>query len=124
MATPKEKQNLKSDKRDKIEVEEDVIATLAAGAVQRVPGVYKMHGSVVGDLIGLLGKEAPSKGVHVRFEESGKVSIDVHLEVEYKSSIPQIASQVQQEVRKFVESTASVEVEKVRVFVEDVRPAE
>jgi len=124
LATPKEKQNLKSDKRDKIEVEEDVIATLAAGAVQRVPGVYKMHGSVVGGLIGLLGKEAPSKGVHVRFEESGKVSIDVHLEVEYKSSIPQIASQVQQEVKKFVESTASVEVEKVRVFVEDVRLAE
>lgn len=124
MATPKEKQNPESDARDKIEVEEDVIATIAAGAVQRVPGVYKMHGSIVGGLIGLLGKEASFKGVHVRFEESGKVSIDVHLEVEYKSSIPQIASQVQQEVKKFVESTASVEVEKVRVFVEDVRPAE
>lgn len=111
---------MRNTDNDRIEVGSDVIATIVAGAIKRVPGVYGMHGSIVNDVMDMLGKHQYGKGVLVEPLDNGAVNIDVHIVVEFLSSIPSIAKSVQKEIKEYVEKLSSVKVNEVRVFIDDV----
>ena len=105
---------------NKIDIGNDVIATIAAGAINRVPGVYGMHGNIIDDVMNMLGKRQYSKGVFVEPLDNGSVNIEVHIVVEFLSNIPLIAQSVQKEIKEYVEKLSTVKVSEVKVFVDDV----
>lgn len=107
-------------KKESTKFADEVIATISAGAVMRVPGVNRIHGAIINDLIRIVRKTPPTSGIRVIRRDGGLVNIDIHLIVEYLSSIPEIGKRVKDEVKSFVEKLTSVKVKNVKVYIDDV----
>ena len=105
---------------DGIEISGDVIAVIAGVAVSEVQGVSGMAGGFAGGISEVLsGKKNLAKGIKVDKEDE-KVKIDVNIIVEYGSRIPDVAFEIQNRVKKSVESMTGLEVEEVNVHVQGV----
>ena len=79
-----------------------------------------MAGSFAGGISEVLsGKKNLAKGIKVDKDEE-KVKIDVNIIVEYGSRIPDVAFEIQNRVKKSVESMTGLKVEEVNVNVQGV----
>ena len=89
----------------------DVLASYAADAARDVDGVR-----------GLVESAIPRhKGVRIS-EEDGRVRVELHLAVEWGSSVPVVGREVQQRVAAYLEQMAKVEPESVDVIVDEIGP--
>ena len=105
---------------DGIEISGDVIAVIAGVAVSEVQGVSGMAGSFAGGISEVLsGKKNLAKGIKVDKDEE-RVKLDVNIIVEYGSRIPDVAFEIQNRVKKSVESMTGLKVEEVNVHVQGV----
>ena len=103
-----------------IEISNDVIAVIAGVAVSEVQGVASMSGGFAGGITEVLsGKKNMAKGIKVDKTEN-KAKIDVNIIVEYGSRIPDVAYEIQNRVKKSVESMTGFKVEEVNVHVQGV----
>lgn len=108
------------DKIGNVKISIDVIATVAGIATTEIKGVAGMSGSVVGGIAEILGgKKNKGKGVKVELGEDS-CNIDVYIVVDYGASIPDIAWEVQENVKNSVESMTGMTVNKVNIHVEGV----
>lgn len=107
-------------KKESIKFADEVIATISAGAVMRVPGVHKVHGAIISDLVKMIKKAPPTSGIKIIRRNENLVDIDIRLIIEYLSSIPEIGKRVKEEVKNFVEKLTSVKVENIRIYIDDV----
>ena len=105
---------------DGIQISNDVVAVIAGVAVTEVPGVFGMAGSFAGGISEVFsGKKNLAKGIKVEVEET-KAKIDVNIIVEYGSRIPDVAFEIQNRVKKAVESMTGLKVTEVNVHVQGV----
>ena len=103
-----------------IKISSDVIAVIAGVAVSEVKGVYGMSGGFAGGISEVLkGKKNLSKGIKVDATDE-KAKIDVNIIVEYGARIPDVAFEIQNKVKKSVESMTGLKVEEVNVHVQGV----
>ena len=103
-----------------IRIADDVVAVIAGVAVSEIPGVYGMAGGFAGGITEVLsGKKNLSKGIKVEVGEKD-TKIDVNIIVEYGTRIPDIAYEIQNRVKKAVESMTGLKVEEVNVHVQGV----
>ena len=103
-----------------IEISNDVIAVIAGVAVSEVQGVASMSGGFAGGITEVLsGKKNMAKGIKVDKTEN-TAKIDVNIIVEYGSRIPDVALEIQNRVKKSVESMTGFKVEEVNVHVQGV----
>lgn len=103
-----------------IQIADDVVAIIAGKAVSDAPGVYAMAGGFAGGISEVLsGKKNLSKGIKVDVGEK-ETKIDVNIIVEYGSRIPDVAFEIQNRVKKAVESMTGFKVEEVNVHVQGV----
>ncbi|MBQ2937716.1 MAG: Asp23/Gls24 family envelope stress response protein [Clostridia bacterium] len=103
-----------------IEISNDVIAVIAGVAVSEVQGVSSMSGGFAGGITEVLsGKKNLAKGIKVEKTEN-TAKIDVNIIVEYGSRIPDVAFEIQNRVKKAVESMTGFKVEEVNVHVQGV----
>lgn len=108
------------NENDGIKISNDVIAIISGVAVSEVPGVYGMSGGFAGGITEVLkGKKNLAKGIKVDVTENS-AKIDVNIIVEYGSRIPDVAFEIQNRVKKAVESMTGLKVEKVNVHVQGV----
>lgn len=128
-----ENKNIKNENGEVIELDEeiksenegisisnDVVAVIAGVAVSEVEGVSGMAGGFAGGITEVLsGKKNLAKGIKVDIEEN-KAKIDVNIIVEYGSRIPDVAFEIQNRVKKSVESMTGLDVEEVNVHVQGV----
>lgn len=115
----KQKEIEKKDENG-IEISNDVIAVIAGVAVSEVQGVYGMSGGFAGGITEVLsGKKNLAKGIKVEKTEAS-AKIDVNIIVEYGSRIPDVAFEIQNRVKKAVESMTGFKVEEVNVHVQGV----
>ena len=98
----------------KILMEKDVIAAIANKSASEVPGVFSMSGGI-SDVFG----KKMSKGIKVDADEKN-TKIDVNIIVEYGVRIPDIAFEIQNRVKKAVESMTGLVVTEVNVHVQGV----
>jgi len=95
----------------------DVVATIAGIAAAEVEGIAGM-GNVVGGTI--LGKKpSATKGVRVEVGTE-ETSVDLYVTVEYGKPIQKAAHDVQENVRRCIESMTGLHVVKVDVHVQGV----
>lgn len=97
-----------------IRIANDVIAAIANKAASEVPGVFSMSGGI-SDVFG----KRMSKGIKVDAGEKS-TKIDVNIIVEYGARIPEIAYEIQNRVKKAVESMTGLKVLEVNVHVQGV----
>lgn len=110
---------------DKIKISDEVIAVCAVNATLKTDGVSGLAGGFSNTLSkNLLGKELMSKGVKVSQTDEG-VEIDVHIIVKYQVKIPAVAWDIQENVKKEVQSMTELNVKAVNIHVQGVEiPAE
>lgn len=103
-----------------IQISDDVVAVIAGVAVSEVAGVSGMSGGFAGGITEVLsGKKNLAKGIKVEIAEN-KAKIDVNIIVEYGTRIPDVAFEIQNRVKKAVESMTGLNVEEVNVHVQGV----
>ena len=105
---------------DGIKISDDVVAVIAGVAVSEVAGVAGMAGGFAGGISEVFsGKKNLAKGIKADINEN-KAKIDVNIIVEYGSRIPDVAFEIQNRVKKAVESMTGLKVEEVNVHVQGV----
>lgn len=103
-----------------IKIAPDVVSTIAGIATAEVEGVAGMHTSIAGGLAEMLStKKNQSKGVKVEIKENSVV-IDLYIIVEYGVRIPELAWEVQENVKTSVETMTGLTAEKVNIHIEGV----
>ena len=111
--------SLDSDNNE-IKIADDVVAVIAGVAVSEVPGVYEMAGGFAGGITEVLsGKKNLAKGIQVEVGEKD-TKIDVNIIVEYGVRIPDVAFEIQNRVKKAVETMTGLSVVEVNVHVQGV----
>ena len=109
-----EEVKLENGEGEGIRIANDVIAAIANKAASEVPGVFSMSGGIT-DVFG----KRMSKGIKVDAGEKS-TKIDVNIIVEYGARIPEIAYEIQNRVKKAVESMTGLKVLEVNVHVQGV----
>ena len=105
---------------EKVKISDDVIAVCAVNATLKTEGVAGLAGGLSNTLSkNLLGKELMSKGVKVSQSDDG-VQIDVHIIVKYQVKIPAVAWDIQENVKKEVQSMTELPVTAVNIHVQGV----
>ena len=103
-----------------IRIADDVVSVIAGVAVSEVPGVAGMAGGFAGGISEVLsGKKNLSKGIKVEVGEK-ETKIDVNIIVEYGTRIPDVAFEIQNRVKKAVETMTGLKVVAVNVHVQGV----
>ena len=106
-----------------IKIADDVVAVIAGVAVSEVPGVAGMSGGFAGGITEVLsGKKNLAKGIKVEVGEK-ETKIDVNIIVEYGTRIPEVAFEIQNRVKKAVETMTGLTVLEVNVHVQGVATA-
>lgn len=102
-----------------IKIADEVVAIIAGLAASEVKGVAGMSGGIVGGLTEFVGKKNPSKGVKVEVGEK-EAAIDLFVIVEFGVRIPEVAVEIQQNVKKAIESMTGLEVVEINVHIQGV----
>lgn len=88
-----------------IHISEDVLASIAAGAVAEVEGIS-----------GLMNVKSNARGVRLTADEDGAV-IDLYVMIRYGYAIPEVADKLQSAVSGAIESMTGFDVKAVNVHV-------
>ncbi|MBO8434766.1 MAG: Asp23/Gls24 family envelope stress response protein [Tyzzerella sp.] len=99
-----------------IQIADEVIAIIAGTASLEVEGVYSASGSATDSFVEFFGKKNQSKGVRVT-ADSGEVSIEVDIVVEFGYKVQEVALAVQKKVKSAVETMTGLEVMLVNVDI-------
>ena len=105
---------------EEIKIADDVVSIIAGKAVSEISGVAGMAGGFAGGISEVFsGKKNLSKGIKVDVGEK-EVKIDVNIIVEYGARIPDVAFEIQNRVKKAVETMTGLNVSSVNVHVQGV----
>ena len=107
-----------SDNYGKVTFADEVIAIIAGIAATEIPGV-SMSGGIAGDIVERLGKKNLSKGVKVEVGEK-ETAIDLFVVVDYGVRIPEVAWNIQENVKKAVENMTGLNVIEVNIHIQGV----
>lgn len=102
-----------------IQIAPEVIEVIAGLATVEVDGVAGMSGGFAGGIVELLGRKNLSKGVKVEVGQR-EAAVDVNIIVEYGIRIPEIASEIQLNVKRSIEMMTGLHVVEVNVHIHDV----
>ncbi|SDW33241.1 Asp23/Gls24 family envelope stress response protein [Paenibacillus sp. CF384] len=102
-----------------IQIAPEVIEVIAGLATIEVRGVAGMSGGFAGGIAELLGRKNLSKGVKVEVGQR-EAAVDVSIIVEYGHRIPEIAADIQNNVKRSIEMMTGLHVVEVNVHIHDV----
>ena len=86
------------DEMDGLAITDEVIAVVAGTAAMEVETVAEMSTGFAGDIVEVLGRRNPTKGVKVLMDEDRAV-IDLYVIVKYGHKISDIAWDIQEKVK-------------------------
>ncbi|HYE84197.1 MAG TPA: Asp23/Gls24 family envelope stress response protein [Clostridia bacterium] len=110
---------IKLDKYGNVKIADDVVAIIAEIAAREVQGVSSMSGGIADSITEILGKRNPSKGVKVEVGEK-EAAIDLYIIVDYGVRIPDVSWQIQENVKKAVETMTGLIVVEVNIHIQGV----
>jgi len=102
-----------------IQIAPEVIEVIAGLATIEVEGIAGMSGGLAGGIAELLGKKNVSKGVKVEVGQK-EAAVDVSVIIQYGFKIPEVASNVQENIKRSIEIMTGLNVVEVNVHVHDV----
>ena len=105
---------------NEVKISDEVVAVISGIAVSEVSGVAEMAGGFAGGISEVLsGKKNLAKGIKVE-SNNKETKIDVNIIVDYGIRIPDVAFEIQNRVKKAVESMTGLNVVEVNVHVQGV----
>lgn len=108
------------EKLGTLKISDEVIAVCTMNATLKTKGVAGLS-SVFSDNISknIFGKEPLYKGIKVNQNDDG-IGIDIYIIVEYGVKIPEVAWDIQENVKKEVEAMTDAVVKAVNIHVQGV----
>ena len=104
-----------------IAVSNSVYTKIAGNAATNCFGVKGMAIHSVSDgLVHLLRRESMAKGVLVKTNEDGTLSIDLHIMIDQGVNIPALGQSIVSEVRYMVSKQTDTEVREVNVIIDSM----
>ena len=91
-----------------------VLEKIIAIATAKVDGVHSIENKSVSDS---LSKRALGRGVYLRTQEDGQISVDIYLYLEYGVAVPKVAVAIQKAVKTAVYNMADVTLDDVNIHV-------
>ena len=110
---------IKIDNYGVVKIADDVVALIAELAAKEVKGVVSMSGGIADSITEILGKKNTSKGVKVEVGEK-EAAVDLYVIVEYGVRIPDVSWQIQENVKKAVETMTGLQVVEVNIHIQGV----
>ena len=109
-----------------VQIADEVVAIIAGLAATEVEGVSSMAGNITNDIVSRLGMKNLSKGVRVELGEEDNVKVEISFLALFGHNICEVAKEVQENVRRQIESMTGLHVTEVNVHVGGVTfaPAE
>ena len=115
-----EKENIENKtEKGSIKIADDVVGIIAGLAATEVEGVAGMSGGIVGGIAEILGRKNLSKGVKVQVGEK-EAKVDLYIIVNYVVRIPEVAWNVQENVKKAIENMTGLSVVEVNIHIQGV----
>ena len=112
--------NIINDK-GRISITSDVFTYLAGDAATSCFGVKGMAGrSKDGGPLQLLRRESMSRGVNVRFNDDGSLSLDLHIGVDHGVNLTAVSRSIQNEVSYKLSRSTGVPVKNVDVYIDTI----
>jgi uncharacterized alkaline shock family protein YloU len=103
-----------------VRIADDVVGVIAGIAAMEVEGVAGMSGGFAAEMSErMLGKKILSKGVKAQVGEK-EAAIDLYIVVEYGVRIPDVATKVQESVKRSVESMTGLECVEINIHIQGV----
>ncbi len=108
------------DKHGQVKISDEVIAICVLNSSLKTEGVHSLSGGLTDSLSkNILGKDPLYKGIKINQSDDG-VIIDITIVVEYGVKIPDVAWNLQENVKKEVEEIIGVLVDAVNIHVTGV----
>ena len=102
-------------------VSDDVLAVCAINATLKTDGVAEMAGGITNTLSkSIRGRELVAKGAKVTRDDD-QIEIDLHVIVSYGCKIPQVAWDIQENVKNEIRSMTNLKLNAVNIHVEGVK---
>lgn len=108
-----------SGKNGTVRIADEVVGIIAGLAATEVKGIAGMSGGMVDGLTELLKMKSLSKGVRVEAGET-EAAVDLYVVIEYGAKIPQVAVEVQENVKRAIEGMTGLKVVEVNVHIQVV----
>jgi uncharacterized alkaline shock family protein YloU len=108
-----------NNEKGSIKIADDVVGVIAGLAATEVEGVAGMSGGIVGGIAEILGRKNLSKGVKVEVGEK-EATVDLYMIVNYGIRIPEVAWNVQENVKKAIENMTGLSVVEVNIHIQGV----
>lgn len=102
-----------------IQIAPEVIEVIAGLAAIEVEGVAGMSGGFASGMAELLGRKNLSKGVKVEVGQK-EAAIDVSIIIDYGHRIPEVAGDIQRNVKNAIETMTGLDVIEVNVHIHGV----
>lgn len=102
-----------------VKIAADVVIVIATIAATEVTGIAGMSGGITGEIAEKFGVKSSNKGIKVQIGEDETI-IDLFLIVEYGIKVPDVAWEVQQNVKKAVETMAGLKVAQVNIHIQGI----
>ena len=109
-----ENMDMEKQENGQITYANEVIATIVSVATTEVQGISGISGA--GAISGILGKGKSPRGVKVDMT-GGNIKVDISVTVDYGIPIQKVGRNVQENVRKSIETMTGLHVEKVDLHV-------
>lgn len=103
-----------------IQIAPEVIEVIAGLATVEVEGVAGMSGGISSGIAEMLGRKNLSKGVKVEVGQR-EAAVDVNIVVEYGRRVPEVAAEIQRNVKRSIETMTGLTVVEVNVHIHDVQ---
>ena len=111
--------NFNNENYGDIKISDEVIATIASVATKEISGISGLSLSIAGEIASKFTKKNLSKAVKIS-TEGNNVTIDISVVIEYGVVISDVSWEVQQNVKKAVETMSGLTVDKVNIIVAGV----
>lgn len=102
-----------------VRIANEVVGIISGLAAMEVKGVAGMSGGIAGGIAEMLGRRNLAKGVKVEVGQK-EAAIDLFIIIEYGFRIPDIAWEIQENVKRALESMTGLSVIEVNVHVQGV----
>ena len=110
-----------AEDKEVLTVSDDVLAVCAINATLKTEGVAEMAGGITNTISkSIRGKELVAKGAKVT-RNNDQIEIDLHVIVSYGCKIPQVAWDIQDNVKNEIRSMTNMKLNAVNIHVEGVK---
>ncbi len=109
-----------------VKIHENVISSLVRKAVMGVPGVARLSGSQLVDIIAetVGSRRMQDRAIAVIVDEAGRTGIDIKVNLKFGYKIPEVSTAIQKAVISEVENITGMTVTKVNVIVQELETEE